>query len=179
MPNLVNTLVHKEYDSEFSGARGILLVSFAGLTVEESSKLRNELAEHGVKLRMVRNSLARLVLQQRGAVLPEEAFGGNTAIAYGSAEQAILAAKVFSGPAVKKAGKVKLKAGVLEGRPLDARDAAALADVPDKRTLQAQILGCISGPARSLVGVINALPAGVARVIDAHASKGAGGAEAS
>lgn len=179
MPNLVNTLVHKEYDAEFRSAGGILLVSFAGLTVEESSKLRNELAEHGVRLRMVRNSLARRVLQQRGAVLSEEAFSGNTAIAYGSAEQAILAAKVFSGPAVKKAGKVKFKAGVLEGSPLDARDAAALAEVPDKRTLQAQILGCLCGPARSLVGVVNALPSSVARVIDAHASKSTGGVDAS
>jgi large subunit ribosomal protein L10 len=168
MPNLVNTLVVDEYEREFADANGMLFVSFGGLSVEESSALRNELAAQGVKFRMVRNSLARRVLAGHGREMPAEALEGNTAIAYGEAEHAIVAAKLFSTKEVKKAGKVTLKAGVLDGRVLGPQDAAALADIPDRATLQAQLLGCISGPARGLVSVLDGLPAGVARVLQAH-----------
>lgn len=177
MPNLVNTLVTKEYADEFRDASGLLFVSFAGLTVEESSALRNELAAQGVRFRMVRNSLAQRVLKEQGSDVPDSAFEGNTAVAYGAAEHAIVAAKLLSTPAVKKAGKIKLKGGVLEGRVLNGADATALADVPDRNTLRAQLLGCISGPARSLVSVVNALPAGLARVVQAHVDQAGEGAE--
>lgn len=168
MANLVNTLVCREYADEFRDADGMLFVSFGGLTVGESSNLRKELAAQGIKFRMIRNSLAARVLKERGRELPGHALVGNTAVAYGEAEHAILAAKVLSTPAVKKAGKVQLKAGVLEGRVIDAADAAALADIPDRATLRARVLGCIAGPARGLVSVLNAVPAGVTRVLQAH-----------
>jgi ribosomal protein L10 len=44
----------------------------------------------------------------------------------------------------------------------------ALADVPDKQTLRAQLLGVLQGPARGLASVLNALPSGVARVLQAR-----------
>ena len=51
---------------------------------------------------------------------------------------------------------------------LDAADAVALADVPDKQTLRAQLLGVLQGPARGLATVLDALPSGVARVLQAR-----------
>ena len=67
-----------------------------------------------------------------------------------------------------KAGKLNVRGGVLEGNLLNANDAAALANVPDRRTLQAMLLGAISGPARGLVTVLDANQSGLARVLQAH-----------
>ncbi|MEM6675358.1 MAG: 50S ribosomal protein L10 [Planctomycetota bacterium] len=179
MPNLVNEMVVRELEEEFKDADGMVLVSFGGLTVEESEDLRGKLAERNVRFRMVRNSLAKRVLADRDIVFPEDAaLKGNTGIAYGDAEAAIDAAKIFSDKDVKKAGKVTLKGGVLEGNSLDASGAKALADLPDRDTLHAQLLGVISGPARGLATVINAVPSSVARVIQAHADADAGGDDA-
>jgi len=129
MPNIVNRMVMKELESEFKDSTGMLVVSFHGLTVEESEGLRGNLAEKGVKVRMVRNKLVRRVLKDRGFEFDEAALLGNTAIAYGDAEAAIHAAKVFTEKDVKKAGKVQVKAGVLDGDVLDASSATQLADV--------------------------------------------------
>src|SRR5437868_10961127 len=107
MPNVVNRLVSQELAQAFKDAEGMVVVSFGGLTVKESEGLRNKMAEKGVKLRMVRNSLARRVLKERGLDLGEDALTGNTAIAYGKAEAAVHAAKLFTSPEIKKAGKVK------------------------------------------------------------------------
>ena len=46
--------------------------------------------------------------------------------------------------------------------------------MPDKDTLRAKILGCISGPAQGLVGVLNGNPSGLARLLQARIDKGEG-----
>ena len=171
MPSLVNRLVVTELGREIGAAKGALFLSFGGLTVKEVGALRGKMAAKGVRVRMVRNSLARRVLAERGMNVSDEVLSGNTAVAWGEAEAAIHAAKVVSEPEVKKHGKVRVRAGILDGQWLGEKDASALADVPDKKTLQARILGCLSGPARGLVASLNALPSGVTRVIAARADK--------
>ncbi len=169
MPNLVNRMIVREYTDEFKDATGMVLVDLKGLSVAESERLRDLLAEKGVSFRVLRNKLARRVLAERGVEIDAEVMTGNTALAWGNAEDAIAAAKVFTDPEIKKLRKVKIKAGLLEGETLGAADAQGLADVPDRDTLNAQLLGVISGPARSLVSLLNAVPASVARVLQAHA----------
>jgi len=171
MPSLVNRLVVKELTRELEKAQGMLFLSFGGLTVKESESLRGKLAAKGVRVRMMRNALARRVLAERGLELSADAIAGNTAIAWGPAEAAIHAAKVATEPEVKKAGKVKIRAGILDGALLNAADATALAGIPDRATLHARILGCISGPSRGLVSTLNGLPGGFARLVRAHAEK--------
>ncbi len=171
MPNLVNRLVLQELTDDFKEADGMLVVSFAGLTVKESEGLRNQMAQKGAKFRMVRNSLALRVLHERGLKLDGAHLTGNTAIAYGTSEAAVHAAKVLTSADVRKAGKVKVRAGVLEGTLLTAADAAAMADVPDRDTLNSRILGCISGPARGLAVVLSAVPSSLVRVLKARADK--------
>lgn len=168
MPNVVNKMVVRQMEGTFQGVDGMVVVSLDGLTVPESEGLRNSLAEKGVRLLMVRNTLARRALESAGIDIPADVFQGTVAIACGGAEEAIHAAKVLTEPEVKKAGKVQVKAGMLQGNVLDAGDTAALADIPDRDTLNAQILGCISGPARSLVSILSAPGGALARVVQAH-----------
>lgn len=175
MPNLVNRMVVSELTEDLKDADGMVIVSFGGLDVQGTETLRGSLAEAGVSFRMVRNRLARRVLADRGFEFPDDALRGNTAIAWGSAEEAIGAAKVLTSKEAKKAGKVMIQGGVFEGRVLDAGSAAALADIPDRETLCAQLLGVIHGPARALATVVNAVPSGLARVIQAHADEGGEG----
>jgi large subunit ribosomal protein L10 len=171
MPNLVNKLVAEELEREFEGAEGMLIVSFAGLTVEESEALRNALAAKGVRFRMVRNKLARQTLEKLGKAFASDVFIGNTAIAYGDSEHAIAAAKILTDKDVKKAGKVTVKAGLLEGSVLSKQDAQSLADVPDRDTLNAQLLGVINGPARSIATLLCAPQGALVRVLQARADK--------
>ncbi len=176
MPNIVNKMVVREITSEFGDAEGMVIVSMAGLTVTESEALRGSIAERGARFRLVRNSLARIALKENGIEIPDDVFNGNVAIAYGDAEQAIGAAKALTAPELKKSGKVAIRAGMLAGSVLTASDAAALADVPDRDTLNAQLLGVISGPARSLVSLLAAPGGALARVVQARVDEG-GGAE--
>lgn len=171
MPNLVNRLLTKEYVDVLGKARGIVVLSMGGVTVKEVEVLRGQLAEKGVKLRIVRNAIARRVLAERGFEFGADVFTGNVGIAYGAAEAAIHTAKLITKPEVKKAGKIKLKAGVLENTLLGPADAAILAAVPDQNTLRAQLVGLIQAPARSIATLIAANPSGIARLLQAKIDK--------
>ena len=169
MPSFVKELIHQELTDAFDGVEGFVMVSFGGLSVEETEGIRDGVAAAGAGFKMVHNKIARRVLADKGLDFPEDTFKGNTGIAFGDAEATISAAKVLTSKEVKETGKVKVKGGMLENNVLDASDAKQLADVPDRDTLRAMMLGAISGPARSLVATVNAVPGGLARVLQAHA----------
>lgn len=171
MPNLINRLIVRDLAAAFEGAEGLIVVTYGGLTAVENETLRDTLAEKGCELRLVRNALAKLVLKQRGHELADGALLGNTAIAYGSSEAVLHAAKAFQSAATKKLNKVQVRAGVLEGRLLSSAEVVELADVPDRPTLQSKLLGCLTGSPRGLVATMNAVPSGLVRLLQARADQ--------
>jgi ribosomal protein L10 len=177
MPSIVNKMALAQLSQAFGSAEGAVVVSLNGLTVAETEKLRTSLSKHGLRLRMVPSKLAIKAFKAAGHDFPRDAFKGNTAVAAGSSEAAIMAAKVFTTPEVKKAGKITLRAGLLDGQVLGPADAVQMANVPDKDTLRSKILGCISGPPQKLVGILAAPGASLARVLQAKVDA-AGGADA-
>lgn len=173
MPNVVKRLVSAQYEASFGKAEGLLFVSMAGLTVEESEVLRGALHQSGAGLCLVKNSLAQRVLEAKGFEFGADVLAGNVAIAYGSTEATIAAAKIVSKSELAKAGKLALRAGVLEGNQLKAADAKALANVPDKQTLRAQLAGVLQAPLRGLAATLAGVPGGLARVLQARADQAA------
>lgn len=175
MPNLVNKMVVRELTDAFRDASSMLVVSMSGLTMKENEELRTSLAEGGVEIRMVRNSLAQIALKECGVEIPASVFEGNIAIAAGDPEHAVHAAKVVSKHPARKDGRMQFRAGLLEGELLDGARATELADMPDRPTLQAMLLGVLSGPARSLVGLVAAPGSSLARVVQARVDAQGGG----
>mgnify|MGYP001563636473 CR=1 FL=1 len=179
MPNLVNRLIAAEYDAVIKKSEGALICTLGGITVHQLEKLRGELAKEGVRLRMIRNSLLRRALAERGFELPADVLTGNMGIAVGSIEGTIHAARVLTSPEVKKGAKLFIKGAIFDGQLLGAKDAVALAGLPDKRTLRGQLVGCIQGPIRGVVTLLNGVPSGVVRVVAAHNDKQEGAPAAS
>jgi len=176
MPNQINEIIVRQLSDEFARAEGMVIVSLSGLTVAETEDLRDALAASGVRLRMVRNRLAVLALKSRGMQPSEELFSGSVACAWGTTEEAIQVAKVVS-KAQKKAdpkrkAKLTFKGGFFEGNLLDAKSAAALAEMPGKNELRAMLLGVLSAPARSLVTLLAAPGSSLARAVQARVDKG-------
>jgi len=174
MPNLINRLIVRELSQDFEGAEGMVVVALDGLSVEETEGLRNGLAERGVRMRMVRNRLARIALAERGVEAPADLLVGNVGLVCGGIEDAIHAAKVLHQSDARKSGKVTLRGGLLEGNLLGASEAQALAELPGRDELRARLLRVISGPAQGLVGLLHAPQSALARVIQAHAEAASG-----
>lgn len=177
MPSVIKKMAVSHLTAALEGTEGLVLVGLEGLDMVENEQLRDALAEHGAQLQIVPNKLARRALESVGFDFPDEVFKGTVAVAAGNAEAAIGAAKVVTKSPLQKDGKVSIKAGALEGNILSQSDTTALADVPDRDTLHAKLLGCLAGPAQQLAGILAAPSGSLARVIQAKADSEGGGDE--
>ena len=118
MPNVVKQMVLRELEAELEGVEGVLLFSMSGLTVAENEAFRCSMADGGVRVRVVSNALTKRALAGYGHEFPEDVFVGHTAMACGSPESTIHAAKCLQDSPMRKEGKLAFKAGIPEREPL-------------------------------------------------------------
>ncbi|UUX97780.1 50S ribosomal protein L10 [Aquabacterium sp. J223] len=132
----------------------LALAEYRGLTVENLNKLRVDARSKGVYLHVLKNTLARRAVAGTPFEVASEAMVGP--LIYGFSEDAVAAAKVLADFA-KTNDKLVLKAGAYAGKPLDAEGVKALASIPSKEVLLAQIAGLLKSPVQRMAGVLAAL----------------------
>lgn len=139
---------------ELQKSQTIILTDPRGLAVSEMTKLRRKLRQASARYRVVKNTLARLAFERAGRSLLAEWLEGPTAISfcYGDASEP---AKVLT-EFVKEAETFKLKGGLLGERVLNVADISALATLPSRDVLRADLVGNLQSP---LAGLVNLLAA--------------------
>jgi large subunit ribosomal protein L10 len=140
-----------------------------GLTVAESSDLRNQMREAGASFKVTKNRLARLALDGTKFAELTPLFTGPTAVAL--SDDPVAAAKVAVRFA-KDNDKLVIVGGALDDQVLDINRISALAALPSLDELRAKIVGMLSTPATRIARVLNAPGGQVARVIAAYSEKG-------
>ncbi|HOP10688.1 MAG TPA: 50S ribosomal protein L10 [Oscillospiraceae bacterium] len=157
---IVNTL---------NGTISGVLVSYQGITVADDTKLRAELRKAGVKYKVLKNSLLNFAVKEAGLEGLTEVLEGTTALAVNT-EGETAAAKILCEYA-KKNEKFVIKAGFVEGNVIDADNVKALAKLPSKEVLIAQVLAGFNAPITGLVNVLNGNIRGLAVALNAIAEK--------
>ena len=139
-----------------SAASGVL-VDYKGITVAEDTELREELRKNGVDYGVVKNTLVRFALDDAGLNELDEVLHGTTALAV-SADDPIAPMRVINKYSKKFNGeKFIIKAGFMDGKVLPINDIMALADLPSKEVLLAQMMGTMLAPITKLAIVIKAI----------------------
>jgi large subunit ribosomal protein L10 len=177
MPSLVNEILCSDLKREFESMGSCLVVEFSNLQPRQDIELRGKLRSAGVRYRVVRSRLAERAFQAMDIDLGP-ALRGRCGIAIADKEGAIGAAKVVrEWIKATKDAPIKIKGGVVDGTAYVGADAALIADLPDRHTVNTQIASAISGPARSLASIVSAVAGGLARCIQAKVDQA--GAESS
>jgi large subunit ribosomal protein L10 len=155
-----------ELQEKLGGASAFYLTDFTGLSVKQITQLRVRLRKSGVEYVVVKNTLAKRALQ--GLELPDVAsfFSGATGVAIGRAD-AVAAAKVLTEFAREFNDRPALKVAVVERREYSPEQVKALATLPPREVLLAQIAGGLQAPMARLAGGMSQLLAGFARAVDA------------
>ncbi|WP_078811130.1 50S ribosomal protein L10 [Selenihalanaerobacter shriftii] len=146
-------LIVEELTDKFNNAQTTILTDYCGLDVAEVTELRVQLREAGVDYKVVKNTLARLAANNAGCEEVHEYLTGPTAIAF-SEEDPVAPAKVLSEFADDHEA-LEIKGGFLEGEVLGLDQIEALADIPPRKTLLAQLLANMKAPMRGLVNALN------------------------
>ena len=149
----------EEIKKEICGSSVAIATDYRGLTVEEITTLRRGLQEKGAEYTVVKNTLAKLAVKDTEQEGLSEFLTGPTALVL-SHEDQVGPAKVLT-QFMKKAKKVTIKGGLMEGKVLSEDDVKQLAEVPSIEELYAKMLGCINSPATGLTQCVS----GVARAL--------------
>lgn len=147
----------------------VLVVDYTGMTVPQFDELRNRLSQGGAECHVAKNTYMKRVFSDAGLPDIGDNLKGQTAFVTGE-EDVCGVAKAIANFA-KEFKKPEIKAGVLDGNPLDADQIKALALLPPREVLLAQLLGVINAPASKLLRTINEPGASLARVIKANSEK--------
>ncbi|MEW5821302.1 MAG: 50S ribosomal protein L10 [Cyanobacteriota bacterium] len=147
----------EEIKEEITRSSVAIATDYRGLTVEEITRLRRSLQDNDAEYTVVKNTLAIRAVKDTDYEGLTEFFVGPTALVLAHNDQ-VGPAKALS-EFMKKAKKVSIKGGMMDGKVLSEDDVKQLADLPSIEELYAKMLGSINSPATGLVSCIN----GVAR----------------
>lgn len=153
-----------------NGASTGVLLDYRGLTVDEDTKLRNDLRAAGVKYFVVKNTLLRLAANQVGLEELDSMLHGPTALAL--SEDPVAPAKILFDFA-KDNDKVEIKTGFMDGKVLSMDELTALAKTPSKDTLIAKIMGSLNAPVSDLVRLLDTIAKGEDEIPELIAKKNA------
>lgn|SRR5690554_410185 len=155
----------EEISDKLQRAASAVLTDYRGLNVSEATQLRKELREAGVEYRVLKNTLTKLAVDKVGLSELKKDLVGPTAIAF-SYDDPVAPAKILTKFA-KEHKKLELKSGVVEGKVIDVSGIAALADLPSREVLLAQVLAGFQGPISGFVNVLQGNLRNFACVINA------------
>lgn len=151
-------------------APSIFLVSYKGLTVASFDTLRAALNPLGAACHVVPNRVFRIAAREAGLDdLAAFDLEGDTALICGG-EDVVAVAKALRDFS-KGHEQMAVKIALVEGRLAQPEQARALADVPSREVLLAQLLGLLQAPAGQLVRVLQASVANIVYVLSAYRQK--------
>jgi len=147
------------------------------MKVGQFGELRNRLTPAGAEVHVVKNTFLKRAMAESGMPDVSDQLIGQTAVVTGEKDVAPVAKILKTFAAEFKIATMKI--GVVDKAVLSIADVEALAELPSRETLLAQLLGLLLMPATSLVRVLNEPASAFARLLKAKADQGGGAAEAS
>ncbi len=148
----------------FAKAKVAVVTEYRGLSVEEITKLRRALQKENSDYMVTKNTLAKVASKGTDFEVLADALKGPVAIAFGFGDE-VTPAKVLT-KFIKESKKGQIVAAALDGKLLDAKETAKLAELPSKEELYAKMLGCINSPATGIAGAVNAVMSSLVRAMD-------------
>jgi large subunit ribosomal protein L10 len=165
--DIVSDLSQKLTKSPF-----MLVTDYQRMKVDQFSELRNRLQPAGAEVRVVKNTFLKRAMADSGLPDVGAQLTGQTAVVLGEADVAPIAKILTACAAEFKIAA--LKVGVVDKSVLSTQDVEALAELPPREVLLAQLLGLLMSPMSGLARLLNEPGASLARLLQAKSDKEGG-----
>jgi large subunit ribosomal protein L10 len=157
-----------ELKQTFSETEVVVITRNLGMTVAQSTALRNRMRDAGARYKVTKNTLTLIALEGTRYQPIGDLLTGPTALA--TSADPVAAAKAAVDFA-KTTDKFEIVGGAMGDTVLDVNGVKALAELPSLDELRATIVGLIQAPATKIARTINEPAALLARVFGAYAAK--------
>jgi large subunit ribosomal protein L10 len=153
-----------EVSKVVSDAKAAILAEYRGLTVAQMTDLRRKANQGGVYVRVVKNTLVRRAVDGSPYECLKDHLKGPLAFVAG--QDPVAAAKVVVDFA-KDNQAFKITAGAMGGKLMSTAEMTALAKLPSREVLLAQLMGTMKAPVQKFVSTLNEVPAKFVRTLAA------------
>jgi large subunit ribosomal protein L10 len=164
------TAVVEELASELKDATAIFAVDYRGISVPQAAELRAGLRDADTRFRIVKNRLTLRAADEAGTDVIKTYLSGPTALALVKGDAA-LAAKT-----INRLGSewelLDYKGGLMDGAELDPDSFKAIARLPGREALNAQLAGVVASPLTGLVRGLGSMVQGLALQLGQIAEQG-------
>jgi large subunit ribosomal protein L10 len=162
----------KKLNDDLSRVKIAVMTDYRGLTVAEIEELRQQLRAEGIAYRVTKNTLLRLAAKNHPEFknIDPRSFTGPMALAFGFDDEVAAARIVFQYAKTHEALEI---AGAItgDGDLLTPAQVKALATLPTRQQLLAQLVGTMAAPVSGFVGVLHGNVRSIVQVL--HALSGA------
>ncbi len=153
-----------ELKDKLSRAKLIVVTDYRGLPAKKMTELRRQLDSADAEYQVIKNTLARLAAREVAKDKVTALFEGPAAIAFGYGDEVKLSKSLVE-YARTPGTTLQIKGGMLGSRVLAAKEVAALAALPPREVLLAQLVGQVKYPLQALHNVLSAPMRGLAVVL--------------
>jgi len=158
-------LIVSEVNQAAAGAMSAVLADYRGVNVDELTALRKTARENKVYLRVVRNTLLKLAVEDTEFACIQEVLVGPTLLAL-SQEDPGAAARVLKDFA-KENKEFEIKALSVGGKLLEANQIDVLAKLPTLDQARSMLMSVMLAPVTKLARTVNEVPSKVTRAVAA------------
>ncbi|NCM96538.1 MAG: 50S ribosomal protein L10 [Rhodobacterales bacterium] len=154
--------VVEELGQIFQRSGVVVVAHYAGITVAQMQDLRAKMRVVGGSVRVAKNKLAKIALEGKPCASMADLLTGMTVLAY--SDDPVAAAKVTEAYAKTNENFVIL-GGAMGSTILDQAGVKAVAAMPSREELLAQIVSCIGAPGANIAGAIGAPACNIAGIL--------------
>ncbi|MGF6859843.1 large subunit ribosomal protein L10 [Rhodobacteraceae bacterium MBR-64] len=154
--------VVEELGQIFESSGVVVVAHYEGMTVAQMQGLRAQMRDAGGSVRVAKNRLAKIALEGQPCASLADLLTGMTVLAY--SEDPVAAAKVADAYA-KTNDKFVVLGGAMGSSALDPAGVKAVAAMPSREELIAQIASCLGAPASAIAGAIGAPGSNIAGIL--------------
>ena len=169
-PDKVETV--EEITAKLNDSVAVFVTEYRGMSVGQLADLRAPLRDAGAEHKVYKNTLARIAAANAGYEALDEYLLGPTALTFVTGDS-VAAAKALLDQS-KANPLLVIKGGMLGESPMSADDVKALASLPSREVLLAQLAGALQAPLVKTAGLLQALPRnfayGMSALIDQKAA---------
>ena len=155
----------RELQEDLGRATLAVLAEYRGLTVGQMNRFRRAVRDAQGRCRVAKNTLTRRAVASTRYEKLTPMLSGPTALILGFKDPVALAKLAMK--FADELPKLEIKGAVLDGQVLPPAEVKALASLPSREVVIAQLLGLLQAPATQLLRTINEPAARLARLVDA------------
>ena len=164
MPSTKNVDALAQIKEDLADVQAVWVVDYRGLTVKETQELRRNIREAGAVMKVYKNTLMHIALEELEMASMDEILEGPSAFVFAGADP-VASAKALKEFA-KTNDKLEVKGGLMDGAFVNAEQVQAVADLPSREQLFGHLAGLINGFARRIAVSINDMPSSIARAVN-------------